>query len=162
MAYCYDNFTGRYYTCNSTWNNWGRWVLLAVVIVVFLLAFFLCSCFTARRRRRSGQQPFYGTGWAAGKPPAGHAPATYNGGWGGNQQPQQEPYYSNPEHGQAAPPYSPPANQTYYGGQNQSYYDQNIELQQPSTSYQPQRGGDPVYEPPTGPPPGKQGDGIIR
>ncbi|KAL8954016.1 MAG: hypothetical protein Q9222_000138 [Ikaeria aurantiellina] len=110
--------------------------------------------------------PFRGTGWAGGRTPAGHAPAQYTGasqpyygggGAGGNQ-------YNNQSAGQ--PAYAPPpANQNYYGngGANQSYFggqQSGVELQQPNNSYQPQRGGDQVYSPPTGPPPGK--DGIIR
>ncbi len=104
----------------------------------------------------------YGTGWMAGKPPTGQHYGNNNGG-----------YYSNdPYHGGAAPP--PPymgnqatgttfqSNDGYYGhhGYNNQQHG-GIELQQPQSSYQPQRGGDPVYEAPLGPPPGK-GDGIIR
>jgi len=152
------------YTCNiygqcySTWSNWGRWVALGVVVVAFILLAFLFS----RRRRRRGMAPMYGTGWMGGnwanKPPAGQQ---YGGGPGA--------YYSNePYHGgAAAPPYSPPvpnqatgttfnSNDGYYGGGQNAY-----ELQQPQSSYQPQRGGDPVYDAPEGPPP-RKGDGIIR
>lgn len=81
-----------------------------------------------------------------------------------------QPGYGGPQYNQAAPPmYSPPpANNEYYGnntaghGANQSYFgggqQQNgIELQQPQSTYQPATGGDPVYQPPSGPPPGKQG-----
>jgi hypothetical protein len=109
--------------------------------------------------------PMYGTGWMGGnwasKPPAGQQ---YGAGQGA--------YYSNePYHGGvAAPPYTPPvpnqatgttfnSNDGYYG-QN-TYGQQSYELQQPQSSYQPQRGGDPVYDAPQGPPP-KKGDGIIR
>ena len=109
----------------------------------------------------------YGTGWMGGRP---------------NNPPygQQAPgYYAHdPYAGGAAPPYSPPvknnvtgntftSNEGYYGqqtyGAGPAYGGQQtgIELQPPQSSYQPQRGGDNVYEPPTGPPPGK-GDGIIR
>lgn len=118
--------------------------------------------------------PYRGTGWAAGRVPPGHAPAQYTG---------AQPYYAgnqyNQGQNQAAPPYSPTNNQSgaegYYGNQgNQGYYGNNqagqgyfggqqngVEIQQPNSSYQPQRGGDPVYSPPAGPPPAK-GDGIIR
>ena len=115
--------------------------------------------------------PYRGTGWAGGRVPPGHAPAQYTG----------APYYANNQYpqgqNQAAPPYSPSNNQGgaagYYGntpgyGNNQGgqgYFggQQNgVELQQPNSTYQQQRGGDPVYSPPAGPPPGKGGDGIIR
>lgn len=131
------------------------------------------SCLTARRRRRRGMNPYRGTGWAAGRTPAGHAPAQYTG---------AQPYIAgNQAQNQPAPPYSPTNNQAgnqgYYGNTpgNQGYYGNNqdgqgffggqqngVELQQPNSTYQPQRGGDPVYTPPPGPPPGKGGDGIIR
>jgi hypothetical protein len=111
----------------------------------------LSRCLTARRRRKAGRQPFYGTGWAA-RP-----------GQGGQN---AQPYYNN-QHNQAAPPYSAPPysaqpQQTPYGGANQGYYgqQQGVELQQPQPTYG--RGGDDVYAPPSGPPPGKGGDGIIR
>ncbi|CAF9907218.1 MAG: hypothetical protein HETSPECPRED_007073 [Heterodermia speciosa] len=130
---------------------------------------------SARRRRRQGMNPYRGTGWAAGRVPPGHAPAQYTG---------AQPYYAgnqyNQGQNQAAPPYSPTNNQGgadgYYANNqgNQGYYGNNqagqgyfggqqngVELQQPNSSYQPQRGGDPVYSPPAGPPPGK-GDGIVR
>jgi hypothetical protein len=114
------------------------------------------SCITARRRRSRNMAPYRGTGWAAGRP-AGHGPAQYTGG--------AQPYYNNQQ--QPAPPYSAASQQGYYGNQgNQGYFgggQQNgVELQQPQSSYQPQAGGDPVYNPPAGPPPGKQNDGIIR
>lgn len=117
------------------------------------------SCITARRRRKRGMTPFRGTGWAAGgPPPPGHGPAQYTG---------AQPYYGNQYNNQPAgqPVYAPPPNQNSYGntGANQSYFggQQNgVELQQPNNAYQPQRGGDQVFSPPSGPPPGK--DGIIR
>lgn len=106
-------------------------------------------------------QPYRGTGWAAGAPPPGHGPAQYTGA-------PPQPYFANDN--QAPPVYSPPiSNQGYYNQgheQNQGYFggqQQGLELQQPESAYAPQRGGDPVYAPPTGPPPGKKGgDGIIR
>ena len=104
-------------------------------------------------------QPYRGTGWAAGRTPAGHAPAQYTG---------AQPYYaSDPQPNGAPPVYSPPPNQTYYGNNQPEHgyfggQQTGIELQQPQSAYQPQRGGDPVYSPPVGPPPGKGGDGIIR
>jgi len=123
------------------------------VICLFLTSH---SCITARRRRSRNMAPYRGTGWAAGRP-TGHGPAQYTGG--------AQPYYNNQQ--QPAPPYSAAPQQGYYGNQgNQGYFgggQQNgVELQQPQSSYQPQAGGDPVYNPPAGPPPGKQHDGIIR
>ena len=128
-----------------------------------MIADFNLRCITARRRRAAGAVPFRGTGWAAGRTPAGHAPAQYTGSQpyhGGNQYNSQAP--------NAAPPvYSAPGNQEYYGngGANQGYFggqQSGIELQPPQGAYQPQRGGDAVYNPPAGPPPGKGGDGVIR
>ena len=34
---CYGN------NCDSAWNRWGRWVLLACIIVAFFILFFLFS-----------------------------------------------------------------------------------------------------------------------
>ena len=148
----------KFFTKNYT-NSQYRVVLAALIIGAFLI-FLTFSCITARRRRRQGQQPWRGTGWAAGVPPPGHGPAQYTG-----APPQQ--YNGNPN--AAAPPYSPPANQGYYGqgynsGSNQGYFggqQQGVELQQPENAYA--RGGENVFSPPAGPPPGKKaGDGIIR
>lgn len=109
-------------------------------------------CITARRRRRSGFIPYRGTGWAAGRFPPNQGPAPYNGPqqyYGGNQHPPPQA---------AAPPYSP-SHQGYYGntGSNQGYFggqqQTGVELQPPQNTFQPQRGGDAVYEPPSGPPP---------
>ena len=85
----------------------------------------------------------YGTGWA-GRTPWGHAPATYNP----NYQTQNQP----------APPYNQAQNQNYggYYGENQGYFggrQTDVEMQPPQNAY---RGGDNVYNPPPGPPPGKQ------
>lgn len=103
----------------------------------------------------------YGTGWMAGKPPVGQQQYGHNGGWGGQQQHYSAPpppYMGNQATGTTFNP-----NDGYYGGHNNQYGGQQggIELQSPGASYQPQRGGDPVYDAPMGPPPGK-GDGIIR
>ena len=97
-------------------------------------------------------QPFYGTGWAGGNQGAHEAP-TYQapppqGGPGG------PPMYSPPPQGQQG--YNPGYNQ--YGAGNQGYFggqQTGVELQQPNNTYQPQQGGQPVYAPPAGPPPGK-------
>jgi len=140
----YCDAYGCYYT---SWDNWIRWVVLAVVIILFLVLFFACSCTTARRRRRMGQSPYYGTGWAA--RPYG----------GGND---QQPYYNNNNQYPPPPPqYSsdvPVGHQGFYGQQT------GIELQQPPNAYAPGRSGDD-YQPPLGPPPVKEsgkGDTIIR
>jgi len=108
--------------------------------------------YNSRRRRRQGRTPMYGTGWLP-----------YN---------SASPY--DPNHPQNKPPgygdpnFHPPP--PYLGGQatgttfnsNAGYYGNHgaqpggsYELQQPSSSYQPPRGGDPVYDAPAGPPPGK-------
>jgi Chitin synthesis regulation, resistance to Congo red len=120
------------------------------------------SCLSARRRRKRGLTPFYGTGWAA-NTPAGHGPAQYNPQYPNQQQqPQygQESQQQNQGWGQQGGYYNQNqtqggygANQGYYGGQQTGA----TELQQPPNAY---RGGDQVYEPPSGPPPAK--DGIVR
>jgi len=151
MASCYyDSYYGRTYCNRSAWNTWVRYVVIAVIIFAIFLLFILCSCLTARRRRKAGQTPFYGTGWAA-------RPA--------------QPYYNNNQYNQPAPPYSAQnqnqnqygANQGYYAQQpygQQPYGQQNgVELQPPQPTHG--RGGDDVYAPPAGPPPGKA-EGVIR
>jgi hypothetical protein len=146
----YNNY---YY--DSPWNSWGRWVALVAVILFVIIVLFTLSCINSRRRRRMGLPPRYGTGWLAGKTPYGHnAPQYYNNG------PQT--------YGAPAPPYSPPVENQYTGqtfNSNEGYYGQQngIELQQPQHAYAPQRGGDPVYDAPQGPPPKKgYNDGVIR
>ncbi|KAF2477839.1 uncharacterized protein BDR25DRAFT_187210, partial [Lindgomyces ingoldianus] len=144
MTRCYYDGNGYRY-CHTAWNDWVRWVVLAVIIIGFFLLFVLCSCFTARRRRRAGQNPFYGTGWAA-------RPGQYNQ--------HAQPYYNN-QYSQPAPPYSAQPPQNSYYGANQAYYGQQpygqqqagVELQPPQLVHP--RGGDDVYAPPSGPPPGK-------
>jgi len=163
----YDNNDNCDYNgCYSTWDNWGRWVALAVIVIAAILLALMFSCYNTRRRRRQGLAPMYGTGWMGGKPGQGYY---------GNNNNNNQNYYPNQPYngGQAAPAYSPPvgnhptgntfnSNDGYYGRHDQYNGQQSgIELQTPQNSYQPQRGGDSVYEPPTGPPPGK-GDGIIR
>ncbi|MDI1489870.1 MAG: hypothetical protein OHK93_001069 [Ramalina farinacea] len=156
---CNNGYYGNDYGCDgySPWYSYGRWILLAAIIVGAFLIFLLFACITARRRRRRGMQPFRGTGWASGQTAPGHGAPQYAGPpppqYGGTQPPQ----YSSP----------PPAQgygygQNQYGGANQGYFggQQNgVELQQPNQAYQPQRGGDSVYTPPAGPPPGKGGMG---
>ncbi|MCJ1445594.1 MAG: hypothetical protein MMC23_006099 [Stictis urceolatum] len=122
------------------------------------LIFLLFSCITARRRRRLGNQPFYGTGWAAG----GHGQPQYT---------NQQPYYGNQQYpSQPSAQYNQGWNQPppQYGAQGTTgeHYggypkpdipgqENGVELQQPNQAYQPQRGGESVYNPPAGPPPGK-------
>ncbi|OJJ60027.1 hypothetical protein ASPSYDRAFT_57505 [Aspergillus sydowii CBS 593.65] len=123
-----------YYHCNR-WNDWGRWVAFGVIVGVALLAFFALSCFNARRRRRRGLRPYTGTAWMA--PPPPYHPQTHQDPY---NQPPPPPQYS-----QQPPP------QGYFGGQP------GIELQQPPNAYyggqQSPYGGQPVYQPPPGPPP---------
>ncbi|CAG8953592.1 hypothetical protein HYFRA_00010051 [Hymenoscyphus fraxineus] len=148
--YCRQNYNGDVYCYDSPWNDWGRWVALAVIVVVVLFFAFLFSCIRTRRRRN--QPPFYGTGWIPTGGPKG--PSQQNGGYYANQ-----PYGGPP-----APPYSPApvqshqqtgttfnSNDGYYGNQGAG-----IELQTPQNAHTHQRGGDAVYEPPTGPPPSKK------
>ncbi|KAF2659489.1 hypothetical protein K491DRAFT_712522 [Lophiostoma macrostomum CBS 122681] len=139
MARCgYDRY-GNYVCRNSVWSDWVRWVVLVVVVLFFFGLFIVCSCITARRRRRAGRQPFYGTGWAA-RPGANNA----------------QPYYNNNQYSAPAPPYSAQPQQNSHYGANQGYYGQQqngVELQQPQPAYT--HGGENVYQPPAGPPPGK-------
>lgn len=107
-------------------------------------------CFNSRRRRRAGRAPMYGTGWLP-----YHNPPNYNPNVA-NPPKYGEPGYHPP------PPYIPGQSTGTTFNSNEGYYGnhggnggQGIELQQPSSSYQPQRGGDPVYDAPAGPPPGK-------
>ncbi|MCJ1253581.1 hypothetical protein MMC24_001393 [Lignoscripta atroalba] len=155
-GYPYDN---RY---RSPWNSYGRWATLSAILFGTFLLFLLFACITARRRRRAGLNPYRGTGWLGNRAPVGHAPAQYTGN-------QAQPHYGNNQYDNSQPPvYTSPPNQGYYGNGNQTnqgYFggqQSGIELQQPQSTYQPQKGGDPVYSPPAGPPPGKGGDGIIR
>jgi hypothetical protein len=105
---------------------------------------------SARRRNLVGARPMYGTGWAAA--PFGHGQATYNPNYQQQQQPPQNANYNSPPTYQQGGYYG--ANQGYFGGQ-----ETGTELREPENTY---RGGDAVYESPTGPPPKKSGDGIIR
>lgn len=61
--------------------------------------------------------------------------------------------------------YSPPHNANNYN-QNDGYYGgQQSGVAVPQNAYQPGTGGSNVYQPPTGPPPGKGtygADGVIR
>ena len=105
--------------------------------------------------------PFRGTGWAGGRPPPGHGVAQYNN---NALPPQQFNNNTSTYPTDAAPPYTAPPNQGFYGS-NQGYFggQQNgVELQPPQNVYQPQNGGGQVYAPPPGPPPGKGADGIVK
>jgi hypothetical protein len=42
MVRCYYNAYGRRVCQRSAWDNWVRWVVLAVIVIGFLLLFFLC------------------------------------------------------------------------------------------------------------------------
>ena len=33
----------RYYTCNSRWSSWGRWVALAVIVIAAIILFFMIA-----------------------------------------------------------------------------------------------------------------------
>ncbi|KAL3419110.1 hypothetical protein PVAG01_09332 [Phlyctema vagabunda] len=147
-GYCYSY---------SRWDDWGRWVALAVIVIVVLIIAFGFSCINNRRRRRRGAAPMYGTGWIPGaKPQTGH--------YGNNQN-----YYGQQHYNAPAPPYSAaPVGHQQTGNtfnSNDGYYGQPhggaYEMQPPQSAYHPQRGGEPVYDAPEGPPPTK-GDGIIR
>ncbi|KIW04575.1 uncharacterized protein PV09_04325 [Verruconis gallopava] len=124
---CYTTYYGGVRCYNSSWYNWGRWVLLGVIILLFILTLF-CLSWTSRRRRARGRRPMYGTGWMS-------------------QGPLAPPPYQPPP---PAPAYTPyPQNDNYgptppkptYGG-NQSY---------PMNDY----GNTNTYAPPAGPPPGQ-------
>ena len=107
--------------------------------------------------------PRYGTGWMMpGAANANGQQPQYGNGWfGSNKFNNQQPQYQQPPPPQYTPAQGPVPNQ--YTGQtfnsNEGYYGQHnnnndIPLQQPTSSYYP-RGGDNVYEPPQGPPPAK-------
>lgn len=83
---------------------------------------------------------------------------------------------SNPNHnystgvagGEPVPPYSPPRNNGPMNNYNQNdgyYGGQESGVAAPQNAYHPGTGGSNVYQPPTGPPPGKGtygADGVIR
>jgi len=140
-----DNTYCDYYGCySSTWDNWGRWVALVVIILFFVIIAFLFS----RRRRRQGRAPMYGTGWI---PYTGH-PNNQNKppGYGDPNFHPPPPYQNNQATGTTFN-----SNEGYYAGHGAQPAGGSYELQQPSSSYQPQRGGDTVYDAPAGPPPAK-------
>lgn len=110
-----------------------------------------------RYRRRAGMNPYYF--------------GPHNGALGWRpygQQPPVQPQYAAPPADAVPPVYSPPSNHGFYGNDNTNHgyfggQQSGVELQPPSSTYQPPHGGDPVYSPPDGPPPKKTaGDGIIR
>ena len=155
-SYCdsYDS-DGNCYTNRSSWSYWGRWVLAAIVIIFFIALLFFWTCLRNRRRRRQGMQPHYGTGWMM----YGQQPQYGNGWFGHNKGNSNNNNYQQQPPPPQYTPASPVGNQ--YTGQtfnsNEGYYghhNNDIPLQQPTNSYYP-RGGEPVYEPPAGPPPAK-------
>lgn len=154
-------YLNRYGNCvSSGWVNYGRWVLAAIVIIVFIALFVIWSCISNRRRRRRGMRPMYGTGWVPGNYAynnnnQGQQPQYNQGGWFGG--------FGHKNHNQPPPPQytpAPPQGQQYTGqtfDSNDGYYghhQNDVPLQQPTGTYYP-RGGEPVYEPPAGPPPAK-------
>ncbi|KAK5115451.1 hypothetical protein LTR62_001110 [Meristemomyces frigidus] len=141
---CYTNNAGNEVCNGGAWSNWVRWLVLGLIIAGALFLFFLFSCITARRRRRAGYSPYRGTAWAAGRTPAGHAPAQYN---------SAAPYYNNSN----APPPAYGA-----GGANNDYYSpgvgpgrENVEMQPPAPVYGAPGVHKDAYAPPMGPPPGQ-------
>jgi len=114
-ATCYRRYYG-YYSCNSAWSRFGRWILAGVLIFIFVLFLFAAMCLARRRRRRnqisSTNQPmaYSQTG------------NTYN-------QPANNYDYSEPQ------TYAPPAGAPpiYGGGANQGYY--NTGVTQPTNTY---------------------------
>lgn len=36
-AYRCQYYNGRYYNCNSRWNDWGRWVLAGAALFLFFI-----------------------------------------------------------------------------------------------------------------------------
>lgn len=142
----YCDFDG--YCYRTSWDVWGRWVASAVIVITIALLAFLFSAQRNRRRRNNGLKPMYGTGWIPGS----------------KLQPQngqnQYPQYNQQMDNMPAPPYAPTG--TPFTGQQQNpttynhtgQHANDVELQQPASSYQPPR-VESVYEPPPGPPPGK-------
>jgi len=124
-----------------------------VAIAFFILVFCLVGCFNSRRRRKQGLAPRYGTGWMAPAskfgnnqghyaPPPPQYSATPMNNYPQNNYPQQQPQHTGQTFN---------SNEGYYGGHNEGV------APPPNSYYPPQRnmGGDNVYAPPAGPPPGK-------
>jgi len=95
--------------------------------------------------------PMYGTGWMGGKYNNGPPPPQNYG----NQN------YGDPNYQQPPPQYGQQNVYPQYTGNtfnsNEGYYGQrnnDVPLQQPANTYNPNRGTD-NYEPPAGPPPSK-------
>jgi len=146
--------SGYYYTnggCypRSSWYFWGRWLFAGIVIAFILVVLVFISCVNSRRRRKRGLAPRYGTGWMA--------PAHKYGNNGGGYVPPPPQYSATPMQNyptnQQQPQYTGQtfnSNEGYYGGHNEG-------IAPPQNTYYPQRGvgGENVYEPPAGPPPGK-------
>lgn len=106
----------------------------------------------------------YGTGWL---PTYNQSQSQANKNPGGYYAPPPPPYMGHQQTGNTFH-----SNEGYYGNHGNVQPQNEFELQQPSSSYQPPvrgMGGDEVYEAPTGPPPKKGGaytytspDGIVR
>lgn len=148
-AICPSGYTFRSNACyrNSSWHFWGRWVFAGVAILFIIAVIVLLGCRNSRRRKNRGLAPRYGTGWMA---PGPKYPQQNNPGGYGPPPPQ---YTAGPPQDQYPPPPNPYGqqynnNQGYYSGQQEG-------LQPPQNAYYPQQGRDNVYEPPSGPPPGK-------
>jgi hypothetical protein len=173
MSRCYRYADGEVRCYNSAWDNWVRWLVLALIVIAAFLLFFAFSCISARRRRKLGHSPYRGTGWAVGNTPAGHAPAQVTScpfrnlpfetlsppadpratQYNNNAQPyyqNPQPYYNNSNN--PPPAYTPPPNQGYYA-QNNYANQPGVELQQPQPAYGAYRNAEGEYAPPKGPPP---------
>ncbi|KAB5563481.1 hypothetical protein GE09DRAFT_785437 [Coniochaeta sp. 2T2.1] len=144
-GYCYRN---------SGWSYWGRWVFAGIVVAFIVGALVLLGCVNSRRRRKRGLAPRYGTGWMA--------PANKFGPGNNNNYVPPPPQYT-PQYNMGNYPPQGQQQQPQYTGQtfnsNEGYYGQQEGVAAPPQAYygQQQRGvgGENVYSPPAGPPPGK-------
>jgi len=147
-GYCYRN---------SGWYFWGRWLFAGIAVAFIVGVFLLYCCVNSRRRRKRGLAPRYGTGWMA--------PANKYGQQNAGGYVPPPPQYT-PQYGQATQMnnYPQQPQQPQYTGQtfnsNEGYYGNNNNNHQEGVAPPPQAytrgvGGENVYEPPAGPPPGK-------
>ncbi|CAK4034299.1 Hypothetical predicted protein [Lecanosticta acicola] len=143
MAYrCYTNVYGGTY-CRSTWDRWGRWVLLGVLVAAAILVFLISACIMSRRRRKAGKTPLYGTGWVpgSGKPTYPQQQNTYGNNYqmGQQQYPTQSTNNAPPQYNQSG------------GAANEYYSNGNVNNQyaQPG-QYQPPAQPPPAHQRPTG------------
>lgn len=142
----YNQYYDNRYGCvnRSTWDWWGRWVLLGILILVFLIIVPLFCCVTARRRRKRGLTPMYGSGWMArNTTQAGHY----------QNNPQGYNNYGNNNYQPPPPQYAQQTGQTY--NSNEGYYGAGV--QAPGNAYTGNREVGNDYAPPPGPPPAKAG-----